>query len=329
MIMNKKAFVTGAGGFIGSHLVESLLNEGWKVRALVRYNSRSNWGWLEEARGRKHPKLEVMLGDITDPFQMKEALAGCNVIFHLAALIGIPYSYHAPASYIQTNVNGTLNLLKAATDCKIERFIHTSTSEVYGTAQYVPIDERHPLQGQSPYSASKIASDKLVESFYCSFELPAVTVRPFNTYGPRQSARAVIPTIISQALKGKEIHLGSLDPVRDLTFVADTVAGFIAAAEAGRQVTGQVMNLGVGHGVSIGDLAETIFDILGGDYKIVTDEERVRPDKSEVMKLVSDNSLANKLMGWQPRISIRQGLESTIEWIRVNRGVYRTGGYTI
>ncbi len=322
-----KAFVTGAGGFIASHLVESLLNQGWQVKALVRYNSRSSWGWLEEIGRDKTDNLEVILGDVADPYQMQDAMKGCETVFHLAALIGIPYSYEAPASYISTNVNGTLNLLKAAMKNMVGRFIHTSTSEVYGTAQYVPIDEKHPLQGQSPYSASKIAADKLAESFYFSFGLPVVTVRPFNTYGPRQSARAVIPTIISQALKSREIHLGSLDPVRDMTFVDDTVSGFIAAALANDHAVGKVINLGTGTGVSIGELANGIFEILGNDFTIITEDKRIRPEKSEVMRLISNNKLAREIMGWEPKVSLHQGLRQTIEWIKKHQQIYKTGVY--
>lgn len=326
--MNKKALVTGAGGFIGSHLVEGLLLRGWKVRAIVRYNSRSSWGWLENARNRHDNALEVVLGDVADPYQMRQAVSGCEVIFHLAALIGIPYSYVAPASYVSTNINGTLNLLQAARDLGIARFIHTSTSEVYGTALFTPIDENHPLQAQSPYSASKIAADKMVESFYCTYGLPTVVVRPFNTYGPRQSTRAVIPTIITQALRGSEIHLGALTPVRDLTFVEDTVAGFIAASDAENAV-GRVINLGTGKAVSIGELVQIILGILGEQRTVVTKEERLRPPKSEVMELISDNALAMQVLAWQPQIDLNEGLRRTIAWVRENQGVYSQSGYTL
>lgn len=324
--MSRLALVTGAGGFIGSHLVEGLLGKGWSVRALVRYNIHSSWGWLEEHRGEDLP-LEVVLGDVTDPFQMAEIAKGVDTVFHLGALIAIPYSYAAPASYVSVNVNGTLNVAEAALKAGVRRFVHTSTSEVYGTARYAPIDEKHPLQGQSPYSASKIGADKIVESFACSFELPAVTVRPFNTYGPRQSARAVIPTIISQALRSKEVRLGSLDPVRDLTFVTDTAAGFIAGADAPDAAVGGTYNLGTGEAVTIGDLAHTVFDILGGGYTIVTDPSRVRPAKSEVMKLLSDNRLAGQVLGWRPTLTIRQGLEQTIEWVRSHQDIYHPEEY--
>jgi dTDP-glucose 4,6-dehydratase len=325
--MTKKAFVTGAAGFIGSHLVEALLAEGWQVRALVHYNSFASWGWLEHLRNEPSGRLQVVLGDVQDPFQMQKETRGCDTVFNLASLIAIPYSYDAPASYVQTNVNGTLNVLKAAQDAGVQRLIHVSTSETYGTARYVPIDEDHPLQGQSPYSASKIAGEKFVESFFCSFDLPAVVIRPFNTYGPRQSARAVIPTIISQALRSKQVSLGSLEPQRDLTFVSDTVAGLIAAANAPDHVNGQTINLGVGKTVSIADLAELIFELMGGGYSIAHQEERRRPDKSEVMRLLSDNSKAAEQLGWRPQVSLREGLARTIEWIRANPDVYQSSGY--
>ena len=325
--MTKSALVTGAGGFIGSHLVEALLEQGWQVRALVRYNSRSSWGWLENLRNGRQNRLDVILGDVCDPHQMQKIQKDCNVVFHLAALIGIPYSYDAAASYVHTNVNGTLNVLKSAAENRIERFIHTSTSEVYGTAQYTPIDENHPLKGQSPYSASKIAADKLVESFYCSFDLPVVTVRPFNTFGPRQSARAVTPTIISQALKGTQVNLGSLDPVRDLTFVEDTVAGLIAAASVD-EANGQVINLGSGQGVSIRELAQMVFEIIGGDHEIVFDEQRERPDRSEVMTLISDNSKALEMLGWKPEVSLKDGLSQTIDWVKEHQHFFKPEQYS-
>jgi NAD dependent epimerase/dehydratase len=327
--MNGKALVTGAGGFIGSHLTESLLSSGWEVRALVHYNSRSHFGWLDRYTEHSSNGLEIVAGDVSDPFQMRELVSGCDVVFHLAALIGIPYSYVAPASYIQTNVTGTLNLAEAALNAGAKRFVHTSTSETYGTALYTPIDERHPMQAQSPYSASKIAADKLIESFVCSFGLPAVTIRPFNTYGPRQSARAVIPTIITQALNGKVVRLGSLSPVRDLTYVGDTVAGFIAVANAPNEANGSVINLGTGTAVSIGELAETIFDILGGEFEIVTDDSRVRPVQSEVMTLISNNTQAKTLLGWMPRISLRAGLEQAVEWTRINRSEFKPNHYAV
>ena len=321
---DRSALVTGAGGFIGSHLTALLLQEGWRVRALVHYNGAGRHGWLE---GREHPALEVVMGDVNDPAQMRTVAQGCDTIFHLAALIAIPYSYVAPHSYVQTNVVGTLNLLEAARQAGVGRFIHTSTSETYGTARYTPIDEQHPLQGQSPYSATKIGADKLVESYWRSFGLPAITVRPFNTYGPRQSARAVIPNIIVQALAGPEVKLGALDPVRDLTFVGDTAAGFLAAALAPAEALGQTINLGTGEAVTIGELAELIFAELGGGFRIVADEARMRPAQSEVFKLISDNRLAAQLVGWTPRIGLAEGLRHTIAWLREHRHLYRPREY--
>ena len=326
--MGTRALVTGAGGFIASHLVEALLRRDWQVTAFIHYNSRASWGWLETLHRQPPPNLKVLPGDMTDPFLVREALGGCEVVFHLAALIAIPYSYHAPASYVQTNVTGTLNLAEAARKTGVRRFVHTSTSEVYGTARYTPVDEEHPLQGQSPYSASKIAADKLIESFVCSYGLPAVTVRPFNTYGPRQSARAVIPNIIAQALRGNSVRLGSMDPIRDLTFVSDTVEGFIRAAEASN-VTGEVINLGTGEAVSIHDLARIIFDLLGVAPALVTDPERIRPSASEVQRLVCNNGKAARLLGWRPTVSLRQGLGRTIEWMRDHAELYRPEEYTV
>ena len=326
--MGTRAFVTGAGGFIASHLVEALLRRDWQVTAFVHYNSRASWGWLETHHRQPPPNLKVVPGDITDPFLVREALEGCEVVFHLAALIAIPYSYHAPASYVQTNVTGTLNLAEAARKAGVRRLVHTSTSEVYGTAQYTPVDEAHPLQGQSPYSASKIAADKLIESFVCSYGLPAVTVRPFNTYGPRQSARAVIPSIIAQALHGNSVRLGSLDPVRDLTFVSDAVEGFIRAAEAD-DVTGQVINLGTGDAVSVRELAQIIFDLLGIAPDLVTDPERLRPSASEVQRLVSNHGKAARILGWHPTVSLGEGLKRTIEWMREHAELYRPEEYTV
>ncbi len=323
----KRALVTGAGGFIASHLTQSLLDTGRHVRALVHYNSRGAIGWLGDVRA-EDGQLEVHLGDVTDPFQMAHLTKDIDEVFHLAALIGIPYSYAAPESYVRTNVQGTLNLLQAALKSEVCRFVHTSTSEVYGSARYVPIDEEHPLQSQSPYAATKTAADKLVESFGCAYGLAATIVRPFNTYGPRQSARAVIPSIISQALAGPEIRLGSLDPVRDLTFVTDTAAGFIAAAET-EAAEGEVLNLGTGQGVAIGELAETIFELLDGEHRVVQEDARVRPEKSEVMRLISSNARMQALTGWTPRVSLREGLARTVAWIRERADLYRASEYAV
>jgi len=323
----KRVLVTGAGGFIGSHLVEMLVEQGNNVRALVHYNSRNDWGLLEQVPPRIREDVEVVAGDIRDAHQMERVVRGCTVVYHLAALIGIPYSYAAPSSYVSTNVVGTLNVLQAAMAEGVERIVHTSTSEVYGTAQYTPIDEKHPLRGQSPYSASKIGADKMAESFHLSFGLPVVTVRPFNTFGPRQSARAVIPTIISQAIKGEEIRLGSLDPVRDLTFVEDTVDGFVRAAGADAAV-GRVINLGQGEGVTIGDLAERILTLMGVDIPIVTKTERTRPPRSEVRELVCANEQARSVLGWSPSSTLADGLRRTVAWISVNIEAFKKD-YTI
>jgi NAD dependent epimerase/dehydratase len=325
---NKKVLVTGAGGFIGSHLVERLVELGARVRALVRYNSRNDWGLLELLPAAVKEHLEVVAGDITDPFGVARALAGCEVVFHLAALIAIPYSYTAPSQFVAVNCGGTLNLLEAARQQGAERFVHTSTSETYGTAQYTPIDEKHSLRGQSPYAASKIGADKLAESYYLSFGVPVATIRPFNTYGPRQSARAVIPTIISQALNGELIRLGSLSPVRDLNYVSDTVEGFIKVAESPRAV-GEVINIGSGKSVSIGELAGKIVDLLGGNKRIVTEDERVRPEASEVLELLCDHRKARELIGWEPRVSLEEGLAGTIKFIRENLSRYKPDIYNV
>ncbi|MCJ7813517.1 SDR family NAD(P)-dependent oxidoreductase [bacterium] len=326
--LRRKAFVTGAGGFIGSHLVETLLARKWKVKALVHYHSCSSRGWLQNINVQHPNHLEVIFGDIRDPYQMKNCIEGCDVVFHLAALIGIPYSYVALNSYYETNVLGTLNVAKAALDNLVKRFIHTSTSEVYGTAQYTPIDEDHHLQGQSPYSASKIGADKLIESFVHSFDFPATIIRPFNTYGPHQSVRAVIPSIILQAQKRNEVSLGLLEPVRDLTYVSDTVNGLIAAAEAEKAI-GRVLNLGTNHAVSIEELAKMIFQILHVSPKIVQDQQRIRPPHSEVMKLISNNSLAKKILDWEPKVPLFEGLNRTIEWIDKHRDSYLSMDYAL
>jgi NAD dependent epimerase/dehydratase len=318
--------VTGGGGFIGSHVVERLAELGARVRTLVHYNALDSWGWLDQPPVRHD--IEVVSGDICDRDSVRQAMRGIETVFHLAALIAIPYSYHAPASYLRTNVEGTLNVLQVAREHSVERVVHTSTSEVYGTARYVPIDEAHPLQGQSPYSASKIGADKMAEAFYLSFRVPVVTVRPFNTYGPRQSARAVIPTIIIQCLAGGSIKLGNLTPTRDLNYVSDTVEGFLLAASAS-DVVGQTINLGSGREVSIGDLVRLISRMTGRSVAIEMDQERVRPEGSEVERLLADNTRARTLLGWQPRVSLEEGLQLTIAWLRQHMERYRPGVYTL
>lgn len=325
---NKRILVTGAGGFIASHLVERLMRAGARVRAFVRYNSRNDVGMLRLIPPEVFSELDVLLGDLRDMEAVRNAVRGMDTIFHLGALIAIPYSYVHPREVIDTNVMGTLNVLMAARDFEVRRIVHTSTSEVYGTAQYTPIDEAHPLQGQSPYSASKIGADKIAESFYRSFNLPVVILRPFNTYGPRQSARAVIPTIITQALTCDEVKLGSLEPSRDFTFVADMVNGFMRAAEA-ENVLGQEINLGNDNTIRIGDLVEKIFGIVGKTPKVTIDPRRVRPAKSEVMKLWASNQKAKAMLGWEPRISLDEGLRLTVEWISAHPDLYRPGQYTI
>ena len=321
----KKILVTGAGGFIASHLVESLVQKGATVRAFVRYNSRGDVGLLSQLPKDICDCVQVIAGDLRDLTAIQNAAKRMETIFHLGALIAIPYSYQHPAEVVDTNVIGTLNVLLAARDMQI-RVIHTSTSEVYGSAIYAPIDEAHPLQGQSPYSASKIAADKLAESFYCSYDLPVVTVRPFNTYGPRQSARAIIPTIISQALTGSELHLGSLDTKRDFTYVLDTVAGFLAAAES-TGVDGQTFNLGTGREISVGELVTVIEKIVGRPLTVVQDPERLRPQKSEVVRLLSDNRKAQNQLNWKPETTLESGLAQTVAWIQSNLQFYRPGVY--
>jgi dTDP-glucose 4,6-dehydratase len=318
--------VTGAGGFIGSHLVERLAESGAKTRALVHYNSSGGWGWLDQSSVRND--IEVILGDVRDPDSIEQAVKGVDTIFHLAALIAIPYSYRAPLSYIRTNVEGTANVLQSAIRANVELVVHTSTSEVYGTARRIPIDEDHPLQGQSPYSASKIGADKIAESFHRSFGLPVVTVRPFNTYGPRQSARAVIPTIITQALADRPIKLGNLEPTRDLNYVEDTVAGFIKAAESTNAV-GNVFNLGTGREISIKELAQRIVELMKKDLPITTESERVRREGSEVERLCADAERARTLLGWTPKFTLEEGLCHTIEWMREHKERYRTGVYVV
>lgn len=313
-----KILVTGAGGFIGSHLTEELVGRGCRVRAFIRYNSQNSWGWLDYSTPDILNKLEVFCGDIRDPHGVKEAMKDCELVIHLAALIAIPYSYHSPASYVDTNIKGTLNVLQAARDLGVEKVVHTSTSEVYGSARRVPIDENHPLQGQSPYSASKIAADQLALSFFYSFNTPVSIIRPFNTYGPRQSARAVIPTIISQAARDKgEIKLGAVSPTRDFSYIKDMVRGFIAVAESNVSV-GEVINIGSGHEISIKDLAHLIAQVMGTSFKIETDYIRLRPDKSEVDRLLADNSRAKTILRWEPRYrgpeGLKKGLQETAEW---------------
>lgn len=323
-----KALVTGAGGFIGSHLVEALVAGGASVRALVHYDARSDRGNLELVPAEVLREVEVVAGDVRDPFGVARLVAGCDVVYHLAALIGIPYSYLAPQSYVSTNVEGTLNVLEAVRTHGVPRLVHTSTSETYGTALRTPIDESHPLQAQSPYSASKIGADKLAESYARSFDLPVATLRPFNTYGPRQSLRAILPTVIAQALEGGVVRVGSLDPLRDLTYVEDTVRAFIAVAGCDAAV-GRVLNAGSGRSISIGGLVELVLDVLGLDAEVVQEAERVRPAGSEVGELVADASALRGLTGWEPRVPLREGIERTAAWVRASPGLLRAGVYTI
>ena len=322
----QKVLVTGAGGFIGSHLVERLFLEGARVRAFVRYNSRGEAGLLRQLPSETLAQIEIIGGDIRDSSAIQQAAEGMDFIFHLGALISIPYSYYHPREVAESNFLGTLNVLMAGLQHKVRRVLHTSTSEVYGTARYAPINEAHPLQGQSPYSASKIGADKLAESFYCAYSLPVVTVRPFNTFGPRQSARAVIPTIITQALAGKSIRLGNLETTRDFTYVEDTVDGFIKAAEADG-VEGHTFNLGTGQEIRVGDLADRIIQMTGTQARVESDAQSLRPDKSEVLRLISDNSLARLSIGWSPRFSLDEGLARTVEWIRSHLDLYKVGKY--
>ncbi|MCA0447507.1 MAG: NAD-dependent 4,6-dehydratase LegB [Bacteroidetes bacterium] len=315
-LSGKKILVTGADGFIGSHLTELLVDMGYDVRAFVYYNSFNSWGWLDSLPKEKRSKLDVFAGDVRDSNGVRTAMKDVQVVFHLAALIAIPYSYHSPESYVDTNIKGTLNILQAARDLGVEKVLVTSTSEVYGTAKYVPIDEIHPRQGQSPYSATKIGADHLAESFYRSFNLPVTIVRPFNTYGPRQSARAVIPTIITQLLNGAtEIKLGALSPTRDLVFVKDTVQGFVEIAKCD-DLTGHEINIATQNEVSVGELAETLISIINPDAKVISDEQRLRPGKSEVERLLGSNKKIEQFTRWKPGISLREGLQQTIEWFR-------------
>ncbi|NIF76625.1 SDR family NAD(P)-dependent oxidoreductase [Paraburkholderia sp. Cy-641] len=330
-LQNASVLVTGADGFIGSHLVEELVAQGSKVRAFVYYNSFNSLGWLDTLPKDVLQKVEIFSGDIRDPNGVRVAMTGCDCVFHLAALIAIPFSYHSPDSYVDTNIKGTLNVLQAARDLKTLRVIVTSTSEVYGTAQYAPIDEKHPFQGQSPYSATKIGADRLAESFYRSFDTPVVIVRPFNTYGPRQSARAIIPTLITQLLSGQdEIRVGSLTPTRDFNFVADTVAGFIALAAADEAI-GKEINIATGTEHSVGDVANFLISELNPAARIVTEEQRLRPEASEVFRLIGDNTLIKALTAWRPRFDLHGGLKETIEWFRDSRNLsrYKAGQYNI
>lgn len=332
---NQKILITGADGFIGSHLTEALVRQGLNVRAFVLYNSFNSWGWLDHSPKEIRENLDVFAGDIRDPHGVKEAMKGCDTVLHLAALIAIPYSYHSPDTYVDTNVKGTLNVLQAARELGVRRVIHTSTSEVYGTAHFVPITEEHPLQGQSPYSATKIAADQLAYSFYASFGLPVVIARPFNTYGPRQSARAVIPTIITQIASGqRQIKLGAISPTRDFNYVQDTVAGLIAALNSD-QGLGDVVNFGSNFEISIGDTARLIAEAMNTEVEIIADEARLRPENSEVEHLWADNRKAKALFGWEPayggREGFKRGLKETIEWFTdpANLARYKADRYNI
>jgi len=330
-----KVLVTGADGFIGSHLTEELVRLGYDVRAFVYYNSFNSWGWLDHSPPHIKDQIEVFPGDIRDPHGVKEAMKGCDVVYHLAALIAIPYSYHSPDTYIDTNVKGTLNVVQAARELGVRKVVHTSTSEVYGTAQYVPIDEKHPLHGQSPYSASKIGADQIAMSFYYSFGTPVAIIRPFNTYGPRQSARAVIPTIITQLANGaNKIKLGATEPTRDFNYVQDTVAGFVAVGNSDNS-TGQVINIGSNYEISIGDTARLIADLMRRQLEIETDMARVRPEKSEVERLWADNTKARELLNWSPAYAgiegLKRGLAETIEWFLDPKNLrqYKANRYNI
>jgi len=329
--MGKKVIVTGADGFIGSHLCELLVNEGYKVKAFSYYNSFNSWGWLDSLSKEILDEIEVFTGDIRDPNGVREAVKGTNKIFHLAALIAIPFSYHSPDSYVDTNIKGTLNVLQAARDLDVSRVLVTSTSEVYGTAKYVPIDELHPFQGQSPYSATKIGADRLAESFYRSFNMPISIVRPFNTYGPRQSARAVIPTIITQLLAGtKEIKLGALTPTRDFNYVKDTVNGFLQISKSSKTI-GEEINIATQNEISIGQLAEELIRQINPNARIICDEERLRPEKSEVNRLLGSNKKIKELTEWEPKYTFEEGLKETIEWFKNEENIkqYKTNIYNI
>jgi dTDP-glucose 4,6-dehydratase len=322
----RRVLVTGAGGFIGSHLAERLVQLGAKTRALVHYRADGSRGWLEQSPLKD--ELEVTAGDIRDRDSVLQVMKGVDVVFHLAALIAIPHSYDVPESFMETNVRGTLNVLQAARQCRVERLVHTSTSEVYGTAQYVPIDESHSLQGQSPYAATKIGADKMAEAFWLSFGLPVATVRPFNTFGPRQSARAIVPTIVTQCLTSDVVRLGHLHPTRDMNYVADIVEGFVLAASSSDAV-GRTINLGSGREIQIEALARMIAQLIGRDIAVERQEERVRPEPSEVDRLLADNRVARDVLGWRPAVSLEDGLQMTIEWFRAHLDEYRPGVYAV
>ncbi|MFC1821660.1 NAD-dependent 4,6-dehydratase LegB [Thermodesulfobacteriota bacterium] len=334
-LQGKKVLITGADGFIGSHLTEALVRLGAKVRAFVFYNSFNSWGWLDHSPKEIINELNIFTGDIRDPYGVKKAVEGIDIVFHLAALITIPFSYHSPETYVDTNIKGTLNVMQAGKEWDVEKIIQTSTSEVYGTAKFVPITEDHPLQGQSPYSASKIGADQIAISFHLSFMTPVAIIRPFNTYGPRQSARAIVPTIITQLLNGKKrIKLGSLQPTRDFNYIDDTVRGFLSVAESENSI-GEVINIGSNFEISIGDTAMIIADLMGLEVEIETDSQRIRPEKSEVERLWADNSKAKRLTGWEPRLSgqngFREGLKKTIAWFsdRENLSRYKDDIYNL
>ncbi|SDD80292.1 NAD-dependent 4,6-dehydratase LegB [Sporomusa acidovorans] len=335
MLKNKKILVTGADGFIGSHLTEELVRQGHEVRAFVFYNSFNSWGWLDYSEKSIKDSLDIFAGDIRDPHGVKTAMQGCDIVLHLAALIAIPYSYHSPDSYVDTNIKGTLNILQAARELEVEKIVHTSTSEVYGTAKYVPIDENHPLQGQSPYSATKIGADQMAMAFFRSFRTPVAIIRPFNTYGPRQSARAVIPTIITQIANGiNNIKLGALHPTRDFNYIKDTVSGFLAVA-ASEQSVGEVINIGSNYEISIGETVEVIAEAMKTKVNIISDDMRVRPDKSEVERLWADNAKAFNLTGWKPQYAgkdgFKRGIQETIAWFTnpTNLKQYKADIYNI
>ena len=323
---DKKVLVTGAGGFIGSHLADRLAELGARTCALVHYRADGSWGWFDHSPYKD--EIKIIAGDIRDRDCVVSAMGDAEVVFHLAALVGIPYSYHAPLSYVRTNVEGTLNILQAAKERGVGRVVHTSTSEVYGTARYVPIDEKHPLQAQSPYAASKIGADKLAEAFFLSFGLPVVTLRPFNTFGPRQSARAIIPTIITQCLNGGAVRLGNMYPTRDFNYVADTVEGFLRAAATPAAI-GRTIHIGSGREISMLDLANMIGALMDRSVVIEKQEERVRPEGSEVTRLLADSALARELLGWESSVSLEDGLRLTIEWIRKHLNAYSSGGYVL